>query len=44
MSHYNDLRTYLDDVTVTAEQIAAVRRLLATQPDAEVLADALGVA
>ena len=44
MSHYNDLRTYLDDVEITAEQIAAVRRLLVTQPDAEVLADALGVA
>ena len=39
-----DLASRVNDVTVTAEQIAAVRRLLATQPDAEVLADALGVA
>ena len=39
-----DFASRVDDVAVTAEQIAAVRRLLATQPDAEVLADALGVA
>ena len=44
MSHYNDLSTRLDDVELTPQQIAAVRRLIATQPDADVLADALGVA
>ena len=44
MSHYNDLRTHLDDIDLTDDQIAAVRRLIATQPDADTLADALGVA
>ena len=43
MTHYNDLRTRLDDVEITPAQVAAVRRLIATQPDADLLADALGV-
>ena len=43
MTHYNDLRTHLDDIDLTDAQIAAVRRLIATQPDADTLADALGV-
>ena len=44
VTHYNDLSTRLDDVELTPQQIAAVRRLIAGQPDADTLADALGVA
>ena len=39
-----NLRTALDDLTLTDAQVDAVRRLIAAQPDADVLADALGVA
>ena len=34
----------MGDTDLSKEQIAAVRRLIAGQPDAETLADALGVA
>ena len=44
MTHYNDLRTYLDEVVINDEQREAVLRLIASQPDADLLADALGVA
>jgi hypothetical protein len=39
-----DFDTRLEDVTLTDAQVAAVRALIANQPDADVLADALGVA
>lgn len=43
MTTFNDLRTHLDDIDLTPAQVDAVRRLIAAQPDADVLADALGV-
>ena len=38
-----NLRTALDELTLTDAQVDAVRRLLADQPDADLLADALGL-
>jgi len=41
---YNDIATPLATDPLPAEVLYAVRRLLADQPDAEMLAEALGVA
>ena len=38
-----NLTTHLDDIDLTPAQVAAVGRLIAAQPDADTLADALGL-